>query len=117
MNAPVFDWAEELPAAVTVCDAQGIIVSMNAAARAVFAADGGGALIGQSLYGCHPAQANAQIAEMLAGGGSNHYTIQKRGRRKIIHQMPWYRGGVLAGLVEISVPIPQEMAHFDRDTK
>jgi hypothetical protein len=28
--------------------------------------------------------------------------------------MPWYRDGVFAGVVELSVPIPDELPHFDR---
>lgn len=27
----------------------------------------------------------------------------------------WYVGGAFAGMVEISIPIPDELPHFDRD--
>jgi hypothetical protein len=29
--------------------------------------------------------------------------------------MPWYQDGEFAGVVEISIPIPDELPHFDRD--
>lgn len=117
MHEPIYDWAEGLAAAVTVADADGTIVAMNAAARAVFESDGGAALIGRNLRDCHPAAANRKIDQILATGEPNHYTISKRGRRKIIHQLPWLKDGKVAGVVEISIPIPAEMAHFDRDAK
>lgn len=36
-------------------------------------------------------------------------------KKKIIHQIPWTRNGVFAGFVEISIPIPDDLPHFDRD--
>jgi hypothetical protein len=29
--------------------------------------------------------------------------------------MPWYQDGKFAGIVEISIPIPDDLPHFDRD--
>jgi PAS domain-containing protein len=107
-------WVEEVPVAVTVTDADGVIVRMNARARETFAKDGGGALVGRSVLDCHPEPARTRLAALLARQRENHYTVSKHGQRKIIHQVPWYRGGVYAGLVEISVPIPDELPHFDR---
>ena len=107
-------WTAELPIAITVIDKDGIIREMNARARETFAADGGAALIGKSIFDCHPEGAQRQIREMLRTQRPNHYTIAKEGRRKIIHQLPWYREGQFAGLIELSVPIPEAMPHFDR---
>jgi|WetSurMetagenome_2_1015567.scaffolds.fasta_scaffold1060576_1 PAS domain-containing protein len=107
-------WDDEAPVAITVTDADGVIVRMNARARATFAKDGGGALVGRSVLDCHPEPARARLAALLAEQRANHYTISKGGQRKIIHQIPWYRDGRYAGLVEISVPIPDELPHFDR---
>jgi PAS domain-containing protein len=107
-------WVEEVPVAITVTDPAGVIVRMNARARATFAADGGGELIGRNVLDCHPEPARSRLAALLATQGSNHYTITKHGRRKIIHQFPWYQDGRYAGLVEVSVPIPDEVPHFDR---
>ena len=107
-------WDEEAPVAITVTDADGVIVRMNARARETFAKDGGGALVGRSVLDCHPEPARTRLGALLAARRANHYTISKRGQRKIIHQIPWYRDGRFAGLVEISVPIPDELPHFDR---
>ena len=43
------------------------------------------------------------------------YTIEKGGRKKLICQMPWYERGAYAGLVEISIVLPDPLAHFKRD--
>ncbi len=108
------DWIEELPASVTVTDASGTIVAMNAQSRAVFAADGGGALVGKSLFDCHPGAARQKAEVLYARRQANHYTIRKAGQKKMIHQVPYFAGGVFAGFVEISVPIPDDLPHFDR---
>jgi transcriptional regulator with PAS, ATPase and Fis domain len=110
-----FAWAERLPAAITVTDADGIILAMNERSREAFAADGGGALVGTSVFACHPEPSLTKIRELYAGRQANHYTISKRGQRKIIHQIPWTRDGAFAGYVEIAVVIPDELPHFDRD--
>ena len=107
-------WVEGLPVAVTVTDAEGTIVAMNARSREVFAADGGGALIGASVFACHPEPALTRTRELYRDRQPNHYTIRKRGQRKVIHQLPWFRDGAFAGFVELSIPIPDELPHFDR---
>jgi transcriptional regulator with PAS, ATPase and Fis domain len=108
-------WIEGLPAAITVTDASGTIVAMNGAAQRAFADDGGASLIGTSLLDCHPEPARTLLAALYAGRRENHYTITKSGRRKIIHQLPWYQEGAFAGLVELSIPIPDHLPHQDRD--
>ena len=108
-------WVEELPAAITVTDENGTLVAMNASSRESFAADGGGALIGTSVFECHPEPARTKTMVLYEGRQPNHYTVRKDGRKKIIHQFPWYREGRFAGFVEISIPIPDDLPHFDRD--
>lgn len=108
------EWIKHFPAAITVCDQNGIILEMNEKARATFAGHGGGQLIGTSLYACHKPQSEAIIKDMLASGKNNVYTIEKNGVKKLIYQQPWYRDGELGGLVEISLEIPSEMPHHVR---
>ncbi len=79
-----------------------------------FAASGGAALIGQDVRACHPPAARERLDELLRSQSPNHYTIRKRGQRKIIHQLPWHESGRFAGYVEISIPIPDELPHFER---
>ncbi|MFB3854720.1 MAG: PAS domain-containing protein [Vicinamibacterales bacterium] len=109
-----FDWREELPVAITVTAADGTILEMNARSREMFAADGGAALIGQSVFSCHPEPARSKTSDLYARQSPNHYTIRKGGQKKIIHQLPWFENGQFGGFVEFAVPIPDELPHFDR---
>ena len=47
-------------------------------------------------------------------GGTNVYTIEKGGVKKLIYQAPWYQDGEYRGIVELSLPIPFVMPHFVR---
>jgi hypothetical protein len=107
-------WIKNFPAAITVCDRNGIIVDMNAKACATFADEGGAELIGRSLYNCHNPHSCELIREMLSTGKNNIYTIEKNGIKKMICQQPWFEGGEVAGMVEISMELPAEMAHHVR---
>lgn len=107
-------WIQEFPAAITVCDAAGIILEMNARAAETFAADGGLALIGRNLLDCHPEPSRSQVDAMLRDRTCNAYTIEKRGVRKLIYQSPWYLDGEYGGFVELSLEIPDALPHFVR---
>ena len=109
------EWIKEFPAAITVSDTEGIVLEMNDRARQTFAKYGGEKLIGTSLYDCHPPYACEKIRTMLADGKPNAYTIEKNGIRKMICQQPWYQDGVIAGLVEISIELPETMPHYARN--
>ena len=106
------DWAKEMNCAVTVCDKDGVILYMNDKAKETFAKQGD--LIGKSLIPCHNEKSRTIIAELLATGGSNAYTIQKNGLKKMIYQTAWKEDGEVTGLVEISMVIPDEMPHYIR---
>lgn len=107
-------WVKEFGGAVTVCDRAGIILEMNDRAAAVFASDGGRALVGTNALDCHPERSRALMADLLASGKKNDYTIEKGSVRKLIYQAPWYRDGTYAGFVELSLEIPAELPHFVR---
>lgn len=107
-------WVEELPAAVTVTDRDGNITAMNRRAAATFAAEGGLELLGTDVFACHPEPSRSKLRELYATAAPNHYTISKAGQKKVIHQLPWFVDGELAGFVEISIPIPETLPHFDR---
>ena len=107
-----FPWADEVDCAVTVCDTEGVILYMNEKARATFAKHGD--LIGRNLFACHSERSREMIRRMLATGGTNAYTIEKQGVRKMIYQTAWKEHGEIRGLVEISMEIPAEMPHYIR---
>ena len=113
-NEEAFAWVQEFPGAVTVCDRDGIILAMNDRSVRTFQNDGGAALIGSNLLGCHPAPARTKVVELLAAGRPNIYTIEKNGVKKLIYQSPWYEKGAYSGFVELSLEIPFEMPHFVR---
>jgi PAS domain-containing protein len=108
------DWVEEFPGAVTVCDLDGVVLAMNGRARQTFARWGGAALLGKSLLECHPEPARGKLLSLLASGGSNSYTIEKNGIRKLIHQAPWFEAGQRRGMVELSLEIPPQLPHYVR---
>lgn len=107
------DWARGMNCGVTVCDTEGKIIYMNDKALSIFASHGD--MRGRNLMPCHSERSKGIMAHMLSSGESNCYTIQKNGIRKMIYQTPWRVEGKVAGLVEISMEIPWEMAHYNRD--
>jgi hypothetical protein len=109
-----YDWVKEFPAAVTVCDPDGVILAMNDKAALAYEADGGCSLVGLNLLACHPEPARTKTADLLASQEKNVYTIEKNGIKKLIYQSPWYKDGLCAGFVEISLEVPFEMPHFIR---
>jgi hypothetical protein len=108
-------WVKELPAAITVCDESGVILEMNDRSCSTFASEGGANLIGGNLLDCHPDLAREKVAALLQSGSANCYTIEKGGVRKLIYQSPWFENGRYRGIVELSIPIPEQMPHFVRD--
>lgn len=109
------DWVEDAPLAVTVCDPEGVIVGMNERAAQTFASSGGRRLVGTNVLDCHPEPARSKLRAMMEERRSNVYTIRKDGRKKLIFQSPWRREGCDAGFLELSIDIPEDIPHFDRD--
>lgn len=106
------DWAREMDCAITVCDANANIIYMNDASRRINSPEAD--IIGHNLRQYHPPRAIEIIDRLLREGGYNAYTISKRGQRKMIYQAAWRQGGQIAGLVEISMVIPEELPHYVR---
>jgi transcriptional regulator with PAS, ATPase and Fis domain len=109
------NWWDAIDAAVTVCDRDGVILEMNERSKATFASDGGGALVGKNLFDCHGPASAALIRALIEEGRTNAYTIEKGGVRKLIYQTPWYDEGAVAGLVELSIVLPERMPHHVRE--
>ena len=109
------DWAMGTNCAITVADADCRIIYMNEKSRQTFASKGGADLIGTNLIDHHNEHSVAIIRHMLDTGEPNCYTIEKNGARKMIYQTPWRDAeGNIAGLVEISMVIPETMPHYIR---
>ena len=115
MSSPSFDWIEHYPLAVDICDLDGVIIAMNRLAAENFKPWGGTALLGKSVFDCHPEAANATIRRMLKEESANTYYTVSKGLRKLVHQCPWYdSSGKFAGLVETIIPLPPEVPTFQR---
>lgn len=115
LRGQVPDWAFGMNCAVTVCDINLDIIYMNGRSRETYARQGGAALTGTSLTGCHQRRSLAIMREILRTGEANAYTISKEGRRKMIYQTPWRDdAGNVCGIVEISMVIPEELPHYVR---
>ena len=85
----MYEWANEMNCAVTVCDTKGIILYMNEKACRTFAKHGD--LIGKNLFDCHNPQSQAKIRELLETGGVNAYLrtfFQRRGSRRFRWKYP-----------------------------
>lgn len=102
-------WPEELDCAITVCDTECIVTYQNARSLAV-----NGNMGEKSIIPCHNDHSREIIRRLLAEGGRNVYTIDKRGVRKLIYQTAWREKGEVRGLVEFSMEIPVEMPCFNR---
>lgn len=107
-------WVKEFPGSIMVCDAQGIIVEMNARAIQYYAKDGGEQLIGANVLDCHPEPSRTQLLGMMQNRQSNVYTIEKKGVRKLVYQVPWIEHDEYAGFIEMLLEIPADMPHFIR---
>lgn len=108
-------WIDGVHVAFTYCGTDGIIRDMNPEAAATFAESGGAKLIGQSALDCHPGDSRSKLQGLLDEHRLNVYTIEKDGRKKLIYQAPVTEGGRFIGIVEISLPIPEEIPHFKRN--
>lgn len=109
-------WIETINISAMATDASGNVIDMNAAADATFETDGGRGLMGKNLADCHSPQSNEIIDRLMKRGETNIYTVGKKGKKKLIYQTPWYLpDGSVGGLVELSIVLPLEIPHFDRD--
>ena len=108
-------WVDAFPGAITVCAPDGTILEMNGSAALMFAKDGGLDLIGRNVLDCHPGASKAKLQALMDQRVPNAYTIEKRGKKKLIYQCPWFEQGEYRGYMEMSLELPAELPHFKRD--
>lgn len=108
------NWIKQFPAAILVCDCNGVILEMNDRSAKTHESDGGYALVGKNLLDCHGESARGKIEKLLEACEKNIYTIEKDSIKKLIYQCPWFEDGHYAGFVELSLEIPFEIEHFVR---
>lgn len=107
-----FDFYENVEFFVNVCDKDGVVLYQNARAR-----KRDGDVVGKNLYDCHGEKAGMMIRHMMATGESNTYEIIRHGRRRLLHQTPWFEepGGPVAGLIELSIDLPENYPTLNKD--
>ncbi len=103
------DFFKEVNFAVTVSDNEGNVVYQNDSSS-----DVNGDVRGKNMMGCHNERSRQIIMHLLNDAATNVYTISKKGRKKLIYQTPWFENGVVKGLVELSIIIPEELPHYER---
>lgn len=108
-TANPFPWVDGMDCAITVCDTEGTVIYQNERSRTV-----NGDVRGRSLIPCHNERSREIIRRLLADGGTNTYTVEKGGIRKLIYQTTWRVDGIVRGLAEISIELPAEMPHYIR---
>lgn len=102
---------EEADIAITICDAEGRILEMNKQSREVNCPEGVETLVGKNILPFHPEPALSLLKAMMQNETKHVYTIEKKGKKKLIYQIPWYKEGVYSGFIELSMIIPFEMPH------
>jgi hypothetical protein len=109
------NWGKYFPAAITVTNEKGVITEMNDASITSYQKDGGEALIGTNSIDCHKEPSLSKVKKLYEDQALNVYTITKNGKKKMVYQSPYFVDGKFAGMVEMSLPIPDEIPHFNRD--
>ena len=110
----MYDWAEHMHCAITVCDREGTVIYMNERSRETFNKNGE-SMVGKNLFPCHQKRSQDMIRHMMESDTTNCYTISKNGAKKIIFQSPWKDdNGEVQGMVEISIILPEELPHYQR---
>lgn len=109
------EWIEKLEASVIVSDKEGKVIYANEMAETTFVKPGEPPLKGRDLMACHNERSREIIRQIMETREKNVYTIEKKGKKKLIYQTPWIENGELKGIVELSLQIPAEMPHFIRE--
>lgn len=108
------DWVQQFPAAVTICDRDGVILYMNDGAVQLFRKSGGSQLIGTNVLDCHPKPARARLSHMLATRETDVFHVEENGTTRIVYDAPWYVDGEYCGFVELSFEVPRDIRTFVR---
>ena len=81
------DWTKEFPGAITVCDTEGRITFMNDRSKEISPTAERRSSVKTSCIAT-PSPPWTKLAGQLASGRPNVYTIEKRGKKKLIFRLP-----------------------------
>jgi hypothetical protein len=112
------DWLDQIEVIISSCDDYGITTYMNKKGSKVFAGSGGYELIGKNMADCHPKGAvREKFIELLKSQKFNCYTIEVKGKKKLVYQMPLFKDGTFVGYTEMIMSIPDNIPHLVRGTE
>lgn len=111
----MFDWVEEFPGMISVCDKNGKVLVMNRKIADYFESKGGKKLIGSNLFDCHGKSSGAQIHALMVKEKTHIYIAEENGERELVIHAPWYQQGEFSGLVEITVPLEGDINEIKRE--
>ena len=117
MGTDPHPWVKEFPGTLTVCDKNGIVIDMTDRAAKAFAEGGNPDLVGAPVYDCHPEAAKIKLKALFDSRRTNVYSFTKDGRKRLVFQTPWTVDGEYAGFLDLTLELPADMPHFDRDAK
>lgn len=107
------DWLDQIEVIISSCDEHGITTYMNRKGNKVFAGSGGYDLIGKNMADCHPEGAiREKFLNLLKSQQFNCYTIEVKGKKKLVYQTPLFKDGTFVGYNEMIMTIPENMIHF-----
>jgi transcriptional regulator with PAS, ATPase and Fis domain len=108
-------WSYSYPAEIIVCDGNGIILEMNAAAIQLYEHDGGKALIGTNVFSHHSESTRSQVKQVTDGKKQYVYTTEKNHQKKLVTISPWEQNGAYAGFVLWTIDLPSELPNINKD--
>lgn len=109
MKQEIFDFFKTINISITISDTEGNVLYMNDKSQSVF-----GEMLGKNMMGCHQQRSQDIIHRLLKNAETNVYTIEKGTVKKMIYQTPWYQDDKVAGLIEFSIVLPEEIPHYVR---
>ncbi|MCR4409962.1 MAG: PAS domain-containing protein [Candidatus Saccharicenans sp.] len=110
-------WVKEFPARLVVIDRNNTIIDLTEQAARVLSPGGSPELLGRSVLDCHPEQARAKLLELIQERKTNIYTYTREGQKYLVVQAPWTISGEFAGYFDLTIKLPANLPHFDRDLK
>lgn len=109
-------WVKEFPARLVVIDKNYTIIDLTEQAARVLSPGGGPDLMGLSVLDCHPEQARAKLLELIQERKTNIYIYTREGQKYLVVQAPWTISGEFAGYFDLTIKLPANLPHFDRDS-
>lgn len=107
-------WFKNLPACITVTDANGIILEMNDQAAESYRDGGGRNLIGKSAIACHEEPVRQTVQRMYDTAKGRIYTTHEGGQKILVVHAPYFSDGVFKGIVELVIDVPAVIPHVEK---